>query len=64
MDMDSWGPPVLKKDSYLAYINKEPVQCTGFKLFYDNDFRKKGSRIIPPKEVLNLDPVPSYIQDQ
>ncbi|MBC7569560.1 MAG: hypothetical protein H7319_07495 [Spirosoma sp.] len=64
MDMDGWGPPVLKKDSYLAYIKKEPVQYTGFKLFYDNDFRKKGSRIMTPKEVLNLDPVPLYIQYQ
>jgi len=64
MDMDGWGPPVLKKDSYLAYIKKEPVQYTGFKLFYDNDFRKKGSRIMTPKEVLNLDPVPMYIQYQ
>lgn len=64
MDMDGWGPPVLKKDSYLAYIKKEPVQYTGFKLFYDNDFRKKGSRIMTPKEVLALSPVPSYIQYQ
>ncbi len=64
MDMDGWGPPVLKKDSYLAYIKKEPVQYTGFKLFYDNDFRKPGSRIMTPKEVLNLDPVPMYIQYQ
>ena len=64
MDMDGWGPPVLKKDSYLAYIKKEPVQYTGFKLFYDNDFRKPGSRIMTPKEVLTLDPVPLYIQYQ
>ena len=64
MDMDGWGPPILKKDSYLAYIKKEPVQYTGFKLFYENDFRKKGSRIMTPSEVLHLDPVPSYIQYQ
>lgn len=64
MDMDGWGPPVLKKDSYKAYIQKEPVQYTGFKLFYDNDFRKPGSRIMTPEEVLALDPKPMYIQYQ
>ncbi len=64
MDMDGWGPPVLKKDSYHDYIQKEPVQYTGFKLFYDNDFRKPGSRIMTPKEVLALTPVPMYIQYQ
>lgn len=64
MDMDGWGPPVLKKDSYKAYIEKEPVQYTGFKLFYDNDFRKKGSRIMTPEEVLALTPKPMYIQYQ
>ena len=64
MDMDGWGPPVLKKDSYHDYIQKEPVQYTGFKLFYDNDFRKPGSRIMTPEEVLSLDPKPMYIQYQ
>ena len=64
MDMDGWGPPVLKKDSYHDYIQKEPVQYTGFKLFYDNDFRKPGSRIMTPAEVLALDPKPLYIQYQ
>lgn len=64
MDMDGWGPPVLKKDSYRDYIVKEPVQFTGFKLFYDNDFRKKGSRIMTPAEVLALEPKPMYIQYQ
>lgn len=64
MDMDGWGPPVLKKDSYHDYIQKEPVQYTGFKLFYDNDLRKPGSRIMTPKEVLSLTPVPMYIQYQ
>lgn len=64
MDMDGWGPPVLKKDSYHDYIQKEPVQYTGFKLFYENDFRKPGSRIMTPEEVLALTPKPMYIQYQ
>lgn len=64
MDMDGWGPPVLKKDSYHDYIQKEPVQYTGFKLFYKNDIRKPGSRIMTPEEVLALTPTPMYIQYQ
>ena len=40
MHMDGWGGPVLKKDSYRAYIQKEPVQFTGFKIFYKNDLKK------------------------
>ncbi|MDQ6812686.1 MAG: hypothetical protein M3040_02935, partial [Bacteroidota bacterium] len=36
MDMDGWGPKFLKRSTYLRYIKKEPVQFTGFKLFYHN----------------------------
>lgn len=64
MDMDGWGPPWLKLDSYRDYVYSEPVQFTGFKLFYGNDTRKKGSRLMTPKEVLSLWPVPAYIQYQ
>lgn len=64
MDMDGWGPPWLKLDSYRDYIYSEPVEFTGFKLFYHNDTKKKGSRLMTPKEVLSLWPVPVYIQYQ
>lgn len=67
MDMDGWGNPTLKKDSYKAYIEKEPVQYTGFKLFYEYDIKPKGSHLMTPKEVLdiaNLKPTPLYIQYQ
>jgi hypothetical protein len=64
MDMDGWGPQSLKIDSYKAYIWREPVQFTGIKLFYKNDFRVKGSRMMTPQEVLALKPKPLYIQYQ
>ena len=65
MDMDGWGDPTLKKDSYKAYVQKEPVQYTGFKLFYEYDIKRKGSHLMTPKEVLTqLNPVPLYIQYQ
>ncbi|MFI5129619.1 MAG: hypothetical protein ACHQFX_06495 [Chitinophagales bacterium] len=63
MDMDGWGPPVLKTDSYKAYIHKEPVEFAGFKLFYKNDIRNNG-RLMTPKELLALKPQPLYIQYQ
>ncbi len=64
MDMDGWGEPTLKYDSYKAYVTNEPVQFTGFKLFYKNDIRKPKSRMLTPKEVLSQKPSPIYIQYQ
>jgi hypothetical protein len=63
MDMDGWGAPWLKRDSYQDYIVSEPVQFTGFKLFYHND-TKKGDPLMTPGDVLRLRPVPLYIQYQ
>ncbi len=63
MHMDGWGAPWLKRDSYKDYIVAEPVQYTGFKLFYHND-TKKGDPLLKPQEVLKLNPKPLYIQYQ
>jgi hypothetical protein len=63
IDMDGWGPPSLKRESYRAYVAKYPVEYTGFKLFYRND-TKKGSRLMTPADVLALRPKPLYIQYQ
>ncbi len=65
MDMDGWGPPDLKKGSYRYWINEQPVQFTGFKLFYVNDTEKSGQKEMMSKEqVINLRPRPIYIQYQ
>ena len=63
MHMDGWGAPWLKRDSYKFFIVKEPVQFTGFKLFYHND-TKKGDPLMTPDDLLKLRPVPLYIQYQ
>jgi hypothetical protein len=63
MNMDGWGPPSLKRESYRAYVYKYPVEYTGFKLFYKND-TKKGDKLMSPADVLALKPVPIYIQYQ
>ena len=63
MDMDGFGDKILKRSTYLRYIYKEPVQFTGFKLFYKND-TKNTSGIYTPEELLKFIPKPIYIQYQ
>ncbi|MDB4874378.1 MAG: hypothetical protein JWM41_824 [Gemmatimonadetes bacterium] len=63
MDMDGWGPPWLKFDSYRDYEVAEPVQFTGFKIFFHNDV-KHGDALLTASEVLKLRPKPMYIQYQ
>lgn len=64
MDMDGWGQQARKLNTYKNFIYDEPVQFTGFKLFYKNDFREENSRIMTPTEVLKLKPQPIFIQYQ
>lgn len=64
IDMDGWGHQARKINTYKLFAYKEPVQFTGFKIFYKNDFREKNSRTMTPEEVLKLKPQPIYIQYQ
>lgn len=64
INMDGWGEPELKKGTYRHYIYPEPVQFTGFKLFYKNDLKKAPNRMLTPEELLKLKPRPIYIQYQ
>lgn len=63
MHMDGWGRPWLKRRSYRDFIIAEPVQYTGIKVFYKND-RRNGSSLMTPQEILDLRPVPLYVQYQ
>lgn len=65
MDMDGWGGPAKKRDSYKGWITNQPVQFAGFKLFYVNDVEKSGQKeMMSQAEVLKLKPAPIYIQYQ
>ncbi len=64
MNMDGWGEPVLKRSTYKLYIYKEPVQFTGFKLFYKNDLKKAPHIMLTPDDLMKLKPQPIYIQYQ
>lgn len=63
IDMDGFGAKILKRSTYLRYVYKEPVQFTGFKLFYKNDV-KTASGMFTPEELLQFKPRPVYIQYQ
>lgn len=62
--MDGWGEPAKKLNTYNAFIAPEPVQFTGFKIFYKNDMRPPSTRLLTPEELLKLNPIPSFIQYQ
>ena len=70
MDMDGWGPQQLKMDTYRNYEGAQPVQFTGFKLFYKNDVKTlakvkyAATTMMSPQQVLALKPSPIYIQYQ
>lgn len=64
MDMDGWGDPAKKRGTYTWIVAKEPVQFTGFKLFYKNDLLPPSSGMMTPEEVLKQTPAPIYIQYQ
>lgn len=64
MVMDGWGFGAKKINTYNSIIKPEPVQFTGFKLFYKNDLKPPSTRLLTPSEVLELTPSPSFIQYQ
>lgn len=64
INMDGWGSPKLKQGTYYNYIFPQPVQFTGFKLFYKNDIKNPPYQMMTPQELLRLMPKPIYIQYQ
>lgn len=64
MVMDGWGSKDLKRGTYYHVVQPEPVQFTGVKLFYKNDLKAPSTGLLTPREVLDLNPKPIYIQYQ
>lgn len=62
--MDGWGNPAKKLNTYRQIVTEEPVQFSGFKLFYKNDLFAPSTRMMTPEELLKLQPRPIYIQYQ
>jgi len=64
INMDGFGPPAIKYSTQDRFIKTEPVQFTGFKLFYKNDPKLQPFHMLTPDELLQLKPRPVYIQYQ
>jgi len=64
VDMDGWGAPARKINTYRQFAYREPIQFTGFKLFYKNDLKEPPHKLLTAKELLALKPIPMYIQYQ
>jgi len=65
MDMDGWGTAPRKVNTYRSFIYPQPVQFTGFKIFYKNDTKRvNATKEMQPADVLKLTPQPVYIQYQ
>ncbi len=64
MHMDGWGRPELKRSTYNHVIYKEPVQFTGFKIFYKNDIKQEPHQLMTADDLMKLKPLPIYIQYQ
>ncbi|HYE53185.1 MAG TPA: hypothetical protein VD996_00025 [Chitinophagaceae bacterium] len=65
MHMDGWGEAERKIGTYKRFIYPQPVQFTGFKIFYKNDTKKVNrTEVMQPEQLLKLKPQPMYIQYQ
>jgi hypothetical protein len=64
MDMDGFGTQARKIGTYTNIVAPEPVQFSGFKLFYKNDIPPHGDAMMTPAQVLSLTPSPVFIQYQ
>lgn len=65
LNMDGFGYPAKKIDTYNQWIAGQPVQFTGFKLFYKQDIAdKRWPALMTPAAILKLYPQPIYIQYQ
>ncbi|MGH7175182.1 MAG: hypothetical protein ACREGR_02400 [Minisyncoccia bacterium] len=64
MDMDGWGDQAKKINTYQRVIAAEPVEFTGFKLFYKADLKPPSTGLLSTAQVLSLTPAPVFIQYQ
>lgn len=56
IDMDGWGAPDLKRETYGLVITSEPIEYNGIKLFYPLD-----DPLMTAEEVIALDPSPDLV---
>lgn len=59
LNFDGFGDSSVKIHGYNQLVRNEPIQYSGFKLFYQDD-----EPLLTPEEVLELDPAPAIINYQ
>ncbi|WP_421377900.1 hypothetical protein ACOJQI_11630 [Bacillus salacetis] len=59
LNFDGHGLDAIKRAGYNEHVQKEPIQYGGFKVFY-----KKDEPLMMPKDVLELDPAPAFVNYQ
>ncbi|MBC7884881.1 MAG: hypothetical protein H7X99_05365 [Saprospiraceae bacterium] len=64
INMDGFGFAAKKISTYRSFVAAQPVQFTGFKLFYKNDAKNPPHKLMSADEILDLFPKPIYIQYQ
>jgi len=56
IDMDGWGPPELKKETWNFVITQEPIEYHGIKLFYRQD-----EPLMTAADIMALEPTPDVV---
>jgi hypothetical protein len=56
LEVDGWGPPDMKRDTYGVVVGPDPIEYHGFKLWYRQD-----EPLMTEAEVLALNPSPDMI---
>jgi len=56
LEIDGWGPPDEKLDTYGVLSNDPPIEFQGFKLWYDQDVP-----LMSEQDVIDLEPTPDVI---
>ena len=64
LNMDGWGTPQMKRDTYNVVITQHPIQYNGVKVFYRQDLVLEGSTLMSAADVMSLDPVPDLVNYQ
>lgn len=59
VNFDGHGLDAIKRAGYNQHVQLEPKQYGGFKVFY-----KKDEPLMTPKDVLELDPAPAFVNYQ
>ena len=59
LNMDGFGPPHMKLDTWGVVVQQQPIEYNGIKLFYDQD-----KPLMTPADIMALEPTPDVVNYQ